>query len=274
MPSGSASTTPVTSVIKSLPGTQKRESAGAVSTVPAAAAAARRPVSQLDGQRTVPESTHASSDGKAATNTTNRPSTQLPVSTSEATSATWVRPVLAEEPKNPQVEVWLEQSLGVARELKEKGALRQACQAWRQILAVAPGRIECAEGLAETAAAAGRHQEAIDFWCQAVAHMSKPAPALLVSIGKSSHALGDHSSALVFYNRAMEARLALKSTDECDDVKVLIGRSLYASGNQDAAIQLYTNVLQREESNVLALLEYAKEPPPAPFTPSVKNDTA
>ncbi|KAJ1494348.1 hypothetical protein T484DRAFT_1765709 [Baffinella frigidus] len=86
-----------------------------------------------------------------------------------------------------------------------------ACSAWKQILAVAPGRVECSEGLAETAMAAGRHQEAIDLWCQAVAHVTTPAPQLMVNIGKASHEMGDHPSALVFFNRAMEARLLIKA---------------------------------------------------------------
>jgi len=33
---------------------------------------------------------------------------------------------------------------------------------------------------------------------------------LMVNIGKASHAMGDHPAALVFFNRAMEARLLLQ----------------------------------------------------------------
>ena len=41
-------------------------------------------------------------------------------------------------------------------------------------------------------------------------------------------------------------------------LQVLLGRTLYASGNQDAGLQLYTAVIQRDESNTAALVEYAR----------------
>ncbi len=40
--------------------------------------------------------------------------------------------------------------------------------------------------------------------------------------------------------------------------QVLLGRTLYASGNQDAGLQLYTAVIQRDENNTAALVEYAR----------------
>ena len=40
--------------------------------------------------------------------------------------------------------------------------------------------------------------------------------------------------------------------------QVLLGRTLYASGNQDAGLQLYTAVITHDENNTAALVEYAR----------------
>jgi tetratricopeptide (TPR) repeat protein len=76
--------------------------------------------------------------------------------------------------------------------------------------------------------------------------------------GRACHDKGDYMSALIFFNRAMEVRQQASSTDPCDDIRIHVGKSLYASGNAEAAIQIYTYLLQKDESNVLALIEYAK----------------
>jgi hypothetical protein len=70
--------------------------------------------------------------------------------------------------------------------------------------------------------------------------------------------VGDYQAALLYTQRALELRLAKNSRDTCDDLQVQLAKVLYASGSQDTAIQLYTQVLQRDEHNLDALREYAK----------------
>ncbi len=56
----------------------------------------------------------------------------------------------------------------------------------------------------------------------------------------------------------MEVRQKASSIDPCDDIRIHVGKTLYASGNMEAAVQIFTYLLQKDESNVPALLEYAK----------------
>ena len=81
---------------------------------------------------------------------------------------------------------------------------------------------------------------------------------ILVKIGEISLKAADYQAALLFTQRALEKRLQRDPADPCDSIQVLMGKVLYASGNQDTAIQLYTNVLQRNEHSTDALREYAK----------------
>ena len=158
----------------------------------------------------------------------------------------------------PQVTKWVSESLALARSLVAKKSMRQACEAWKQILNVSPGSVECLDGMASVAMSCGRYDEAVDLWCQAVAVSSKPSPDLYSSIGKACHAQADYVGALVFYNRAVEAKIEANKDDTCEDIKVLMAKSLAASGQKDASVQLLTMVLQVNESHVGALLEYAR----------------
>ena len=176
----------------------------------------------------------------------------------------WVRPALPDMTPQPEVRAWVANSLEVARQLKQKGSLRQACEAWKQILVVSPAEKECYVGLAEASSACDRYEEALDYYSQCLT-LCRPSDKkddgdvdILVKIGEISLKAADYQAALLFTQRALEKRLQRDPADPCDSIQVLMGKVLYASGNQDTAIQLYTNVLQRNEHSTDALREYAK----------------
>lgn len=168
----------------------------------------------------------------------------MPPDTVAKVEAAWRRPKVQTMEAPPQVTRWVAESLTLARSLVVKKSMRQACEAWRQILAVSPGSVECLEGMASVAFDCGKYEEAIDLWCQAVSVSEAPSSKLFASIGRASHASADFVSALVFFNRAIEAKIAAAPGDTCDDLKVLIAKSLAESGQKDAAVQVLTQVLQ------------------------------
>lgn len=139
-----------------------------------------------------------------------------------------MRPTLPDMSPQPQVRQWVSNSLEVARQLQAKGSLRQACEAWKQIVAVSPGTKECYLGLADAAAACSRHEEAIDYYSQCLTLCANENNVdVLTKIGQSSLAAGDFQAALLYTQRALELRLAKNSKDTCDDLQVQLGKVLY-----------------------------------------------
>ena len=66
---------------------------------------------------------------------------------------------------------------------------RQACEAWKQIMAVCPGEKECFLGLADAAISCGKYEEALDYYSQCLSLSSSPDGhsdiATLTKIGTS-----------------------------------------------------------------------------------------
>ena len=89
----------------------------------------------------------------------------------------------------------------------------------------------------------------------------------LTKISEVCFKLCDYQGALVYAQRALEVRLAKDAADPCNALQVLLGRILYASGQQDTAIQIFTNVLQKDEHDCDALREYAKVSGALPWRP-------
>ncbi|EKX50783.1 hypothetical protein GUITHDRAFT_103373 [Guillardia theta CCMP2712] len=210
---------------------------------------------------TPPPSAHSSSSPAASSSSpTAAASSPPPLPKVESQKAEppkkrWTRPVLAEPKLEPQAEEWLRNSLNVAEQLKAKGSLRQACIAWKSILSVCP-KLECLEGLGSAELSCKRYDEAIEYFSKAVA-IGGPKLSYMRSLGLACHCKGEYMEALTFFTRALEM-VKNEQDKEAQEIKVLMGKSLYASGEQEAAIQVYTEILQKHEDNDLALLEYAK----------------
>ena len=242
--------------------TPTARSAGAVAAVPTAPSP-QKPTSTASAA--TPAAAKPAT-AAAASSSTNKVAPAAPKPKSAATASSgpnrgWVRPDLPDISPQPQVRQWMKESLQVARQLHSKGSVRQACEAWKQIIIVCPGEKECFRGLAEAAAECGRYEEAIDFYCQCVSVCTLEHGdhvETLTKLGETCLAVRDYQAALLYTQRALELRLAKDSSDPCDSLQILLGKILYASGSQDTAIQLYTHVLQRNENDSVALREYAK----------------
>ena len=152
----------------------------------------------------------------------------------------------------PQVEQWVRESLLVAQQAKDKGSVRQACEAWRQILAVAPSNAQCLQGLATAALDNSRYDEAIDYSCQliATARVGPGRARVLEEVwelaGRAALGGGDYPAALQFLNRAMEVRLEREPSAACDELQVLLDPK-----SQSLNPKRWSGLLEREPSGRL-----------------------
>eukprot|EP01012_Entosiphon_sulcatum_P035814 TRINITY_DN4552_c0_g1_i1.p2 TRINITY_DN4552_c0_g1~~TRINITY_DN4552_c0_g1_i1.p2 ORF type:complete len:733 (+),score=129.12 TRINITY_DN4552_c0_g1_i1:2499-4697(+) len=111
----------------------------------------------------------------------------------------------------------------------------------------------------------GKCFTAIDKWSQALTSWQRACalePTNLeyrVALAETYYSLGDFANAVAEYSNAADALGTAPLTDEqVDDFKIGLGRALYAKGETDSGIALFTNVLSQNEAHRGALLAYSR----------------
>ncbi|KNC53266.1 uncharacterized protein AMSG_08756 [Thecamonas trahens ATCC 50062] len=162
-------------------------------------------------------------------------------------------------------------SLTTAQALTAKKAYRRAIEVYEQIIAAMPQLPQPYIGMAQILIAIRDFAAATNIADRGLAMLAE-SPPLLAAIGLDvaqarisllrlkASALGDakkYKKAIAVFTDALE--LADKSDKAADalDIQVAIGEVLYASGEEDAGITLFQNVLKINESHFDGLYNFA-----------------
>jgi tetratricopeptide (TPR) repeat protein len=132
---------------------------------------------------------------------------------------------------------------------------KEAAVVYKCILEVHPRHKTACILLAKVYEHAGRYKDAVKYLRQATAADSSDGD-LLQQLGDDLLESGDTQEAVQVYLQCAD-RLSSAGPDRIDEIKVRIARAQRMEGNENTALAMLSEVLQRKKENVEGLLEYA-----------------
>lgn len=147
----------------------------------------------------------------------------------------------------------VESRLGLARVFRDQGRLDQALSCCHNAMAAAPDRADVFTLTAEVLGAMGRGDQALACLTQAL-DLAPEAPDVLLAVGRALESQGDLSSAVDFYDRAVQAA-GNNATHGSDRLRALnrLGAGLNRLGQPDKALTCFQQVLSEDPQNPSAL---------------------
>lgn len=159
---------------------------------------------------------------------------------------------------NPAVRQYIEHSLAIAEQSRQKGNYRHAVSIFEQVLALIPNQKMCLLQLGKIWLSVKNYDKALPYLMRGV-EVHSLDPEFHSTLGDCLYASEAYAEALQCYLNALAtAKKAGQSPSALNKFKVLAGRAMYGAGQKDSAVQIYTSILKEDENEDDALVEYGK----------------